>query len=433
MKEEIIKVLRSLVREEELQLYLRIFQKTPSHKFAVIKIGGDSLSKKLPIIVEDLVILSKLGLYPIVVHGGGKPIDLALEKKSISVKKVNNLRVTDKQTIAVVKDVLTGITDKLVASIKKRGGSAINVNDLGIIRIKKKSLVDGVDLGFVGDVTDVEISKLRDLCKKGVIPVFASIGYIGDNAYNINADTLANEIVKKLIPKKFILITETGGILDKNGKLISAIDTQTDLPCLIKEKVITEGMLLKVKEIKQLLEKAPGTVVEICSAENLLTELFTVKGSGTFVRCGANFVIQNNFKGLNLNKIKKMLEKSFEKELVTDYFKQPADLIILEKNYSGIAVIKKLKKHYYLDKFAVAKSAQGNGLGKTLWHVIKNKYPSFIWRSSMDNPINNWYFKKCDGGQKSGKWIVFWHNIAYSKLSKLIPVISDLPPTMVKK
>ncbi len=432
MKETVLKVLKSFGLDKELNLYLKLFQKTPSHKFAVIKISGNTLDKKIEVVAEDLAFLSKLGLTPIVIHGAGKQIDLEMKKKKIPIKKIGGLRVTDKQTMSVIEKIMNKMTTKLVKSLNAHGASAVNANDLGIIEAKKHTKQNGIDLGLVGDIKMVHIDKISDICESDCIPVIGSVAYDGDTVYNINADTLANEIVKKLKPKKFILITETGGVLDKNGNILSTIDVQLDLPDLIKNKIITEGMLLKVKEISDLLEKAPGTVVEITSAENLLQELFTVKGSGTFIRYGANFTINKKFKVLNKKKIKKLIEESFCKKLVRDYFGDPAESIIVDKDYTGLAIIKKLNGTAYLDKFAVSKAAQGNGLGKAIWHLVKKLYPSLIWRSSINNQINNWYFKNCDGAHKTDEWIVFWYNLDYPTVLELMPVVSNLPATLVK-
>ncbi|MFH1785622.1 MAG: acetylglutamate kinase [Candidatus Micrarchaeota archaeon] len=431
MKDALIKFLTSLGLQNELELYLRLFKQVQPHKFAVVKISGATLSEKMDTVAEDLAFLSKLGLCPIVIHGGGKPIDEALNKKGLEIKKVNGMRITNKEVMLVTSKVLNKLTNQLVSLINKKGGHALNINDFGMIKLKKSGSVGGVDLGLVAEITDININKFKELCDFGYMPVLASMGNIDGTSFNVNADILANAIVKKTRPKKFILLTDTGGILDKQGQIISVIDVQYDLEQLVNGKIISDGMLLKVREIKKLLQFVPDTVVEICSPENLLKELFTVKGSGTFVRYGGNFLVKNNFKELNTKKIQKLLVDSFCKVLSDDYFDQPIDLVIADKDYSAVAIIKKISGQPYLDKFAVSKNAQGNGLGKTVWSIVKKHYPSLIWRSSLDNPINSWYFKNADGVHKSDKWAIFWYNLQPSTV--LIQTISNIVPTLVKK
>lgn len=432
MRETAMKILQSFGLDKELELYLQMFHKTPAHRFAVIKISGNTLEEKMRLVAEDMAFLSKLGLTPIVIHGGGKQIDQELARKGIVSRKVAGLRVTDRATMKIVEKTVSALSSRLAREINEAGGRAINATDLELIEAKKAQPVGGVDLGFVGSIRNVRIDKIRDLCKTGYIPVLGCVGYGDRHSYNINADTLASWLVRKVQPKKFILVTETGGVLDKNGNIISTIDIRIDLPQLVKEKVITEGMLLKVNEIRTLLEKTPMTIVEVCSAENILQELFTVKGSGTFIRYGGNFIVQKNFRGLNTGKIRKLLEESFSKKLADDYFQQPLECIMIDKDYTGIMIIRDIGGTAYLDKFAIAKTAQGNGLGKAMWSFLKSKYPALIWRSSGSNPVNNWYFKNCDGVEKSDPWIVFWYNIDRNRAHTLIPLITQLPKTLVK-
>ncbi len=431
MKELTMKILRSFGLDKELDIYLQMFQRTPPHKFAVIKISGSTLESKFGDLVEDLVFLSKLGLTPIVVHGGGSQIDKELSKKGISYEKVSGLRVTNSEAIKVISKTINSLSSRLAIEINKQGGHAINATALELIDAEK--MASDADLGFVGTIKGIQTDKLRELCKEGYIPILGCIGYGSGSVYNINADTVASWLVRAIEPKKFILVTETGGVLDKSGKVISTIDVQLDLPDLISKNVITEGMLLKVREIKALLESSPGTVVEVCSAENLLQELFTVKGVGTFIRYGGNFIIQDSFSGLNTERIKKLLEDSFCKRLVDGYFEMPVKCVMVDKDYTSVMVIKSIEGVDYLDKFAIAKSAQGNGLGKAMWSMAKSRYPSLIWRSSISNPINTWYFKNCDGIEKCDSWIVFWYNLDRAKAGSLIPLISELPKTMVSK
>ncbi len=432
MKETALKILRSFGLDREVGLYLNLFLKLPPHKFAVIKISGETLANRMPILAQDLAFLSKLGLHPIVIHGGGKQIDEELLKKGIRIRKMAGLRISDEATMKVVARTMNELTDKLVKSINKsHGGRAINTNSFGIVRAGKRPKVDGIDLGFVGEVKSLDVTMLKQLCSAGYLPVIASLGYENNQAYNINADTLASNLVKKLKPKKLILITESGGVLDKNGQILSTIDVQTDLPRLIDDRVITEGMLLKVQEIKSLLEECPGTIVEICSAENVLRELFTVKGSGTFIRYGGIFKFTRSFAGLNQKKIEELLEESFGKTLVDDYFDDEPDGVIVDNDYSCIAIIKKVDGVPYLDKFAIAPTARGNGLANLLWHSIKKHYSSLIWRASINNSINSWYFRNCDGVQKHEEWIVFWYNINHMKAAAMAKGIAKMPKSMV--
>jgi acetylglutamate kinase len=408
-----MRILKSFGLDKEMALYLQTFQKTPVGKFAVIKIGGGVLQEKMQMVADDLAFLSQLGLAPIVIHG-------ADQKAEASGKKGEAQRISN------------ALTSKLVSLINEKGGRAINANGMGIVEVEKKPSGDVYGTDFVGKVKRVKKDKIFRICKAGYVPVLASFGYEDDVAYSINADTLASWLVNKIQPKKFILVTDSGGVLDKNGSVISTIDVHLDLPELIKQDMITDGMLPKVQEIETLLNSNPTMVVEVCSAENILEELFTIKGSGTFIRYGGRFIVKKSFRGLNKVRIKKLLNESFGKSLVPEYFDEAVECVIVDKDYCGLMVIKNLDGVPYLDKFAVAKSAQGNGLGKAMWNFMRNRYDRLIWRAAPSNQISNWYLKNCDGMQKSGSWVIFWYNLDRSKAAKLIPVISKMKRTLVE-
>jgi acetylglutamate kinase len=413
MNETVMKILKSFGLDKEMALYLQAFQKTPVGKFAVIKISGRVLQEKMPMVAEDLAFLSQLGLSPIVIHDADNAADA--EGRKGDVQKASN-----------------ALTSKLVSMINEKGGRAINANGMNIVEVERKPSGDVTGPDFVGKVKRIKKDKIFKVCKAGYVPVLASLGYENDVAYGINADTLASWLVKMTRPKKFILVTESGGVLDKNGGVISTIDIHADLPDLIGQDMITGGMLPKVQEIETLLDSNPTMVVEVCSAENILQELFTIKGSGTFIRHGGNLIVRKSFRGLNIGKIKKLLTESFGKSLVPEYFDDPVDCVVVDRDYNGLMVIKRVGGVPYLDKFAVAKSAQGNGLGKTMWYFIKKRYDTLIWRSAPSNQIDSWYLKNCDGMQKSGPWIIFWYNLDRSRAIKLIPIISRMKRTLVE-
>lgn len=430
MKDTVLSALRMFGLDREVSLFQRAFSQFPPHRFAVIKISGKTLEDSLGTIAQDLAFLSSLGLTPVVVHGGGSQIDRELEKHAIKVEKASGLRVTDKRTMRVVRKVLNRISSKLVSAINKKGGRAINANDLHAVRASKMPPVNGTDLKMVGNVESVDTAQLKSLCKSGFTPVLASMAEGPQGWYNVNADTLAKHVVLALKPQKFILITSTGGILDKDGKIISTIDVEAELPELIRKGVITEGMRVKVEQTRQLLQEVPQSVVEICSPQSLLQELFTVKGSGTLLRSGANLRIMRSMHGLNKTAIRNLLEESFGKKLIPHYFKEPVELAVCEKTYSGIAIVKKLNSRAYLDKFAISKKAQSTGLAKIIWHEVKEKHASLVWRSTIHNPVNPWYLKQADGAQKSGEWIVFWYGTKPDAAT--IKKILHLPKTLVK-
>lgn len=270
--------------------YLNRFRQLKPGKFALIKIGGDVTDNEESFeqVTKSLSSIANLGLYPAIVHGGKKQIEKRLEKECISIRKVNGLRITDDKTLEVVVEELDKITEKLVGSILNNGTKAISLNKERIFEVKKMPcIIDGetgkeCDLERVGRVIKINAEPIIYCAEKGIIPVTRCIGYDTNNQpYNINGDTAAKELFYALQPEKCILLTKVGGILDK-GELISEA-TPSKLKELVEKGIAKEGMGYKVKEILEVLEKVDCTI-QITSPINLIYELFTEKGRGTYIR-----------------------------------------------------------------------------------------------------------------------------------------------------
>ena len=419
MKQLLTKFIEQTVKAKEFQLFLDLMHATPSMRYAVIKVSGSSLENQMDTLAESLVFLSQLGLFPVMVHGAGSAID---EKLPHSVKK-DGLRVTSKEGMGVIAGIFERIAQVFVSKIEEKGGKA------GIAR-GVFSCTSKPGYGQVGDINAVSLAPIEALVSNGILPIVSPIGFDSNGTpLNINADTAAKSLVNALCPKKFLLITDTGGILDSQGKLLSFINLTEDY-----SSYITGGMLLKVNEIKEFLQHASSeTAVVITSAENLLKELFTVKGCGTFIKY---HVIHTTDKlsELDLPKVKFLLEDAFQKTLVDDYFKDASKFkrIIYQKDYEGIVILKEINGIPYLDKFAVLRSCSGNGLGKTLWLETLKHYPKMIWRAAAKNPFNGFYYGQSDGTVKTPEWHVFWRNLDEAELLSAVKAATQLPKTLLE-
>ena len=136
--------------------------------------------------------------------------------------------------------------------------------------------------------------------------------------------------------------------------------------------------------------------------------------------------------GLDVGRAKDLLERSFGKPLAEGYFDMPFEMAILERDYNGIAIIKRLDHEPYLDKFAVVPEAQGMGLARDLWKRIKNLCDSLVWRASPANPFNDWYSRNSDGSAEIGVWTVFWYGIEDRRAHELAEKAAGLPLTIIK-
>ncbi len=263
-------------------------------KTVVIKYGGNAMldEKITETILQDITLLKYVGVNPIVVHGGGPEINNMLKKLDIQSSFHNGMRITDKATMEVVQMVLTGKLNKDLAShLNALGGKAIGLSgkDANLISVvKKPPTEDGVDLGYVGDIVDINTQLLSMLVNDEYIPVIAPVGSDKDgNSYNINADIVAGEIAARLQAEKLIFLTDIDGIYaDFNDKssLMSVITVQ-QIHEMIQDGTITSGMIPKVKGcIKSIDCGVKRThILNGTLPHPLILEIFTDEGIGTMV------------------------------------------------------------------------------------------------------------------------------------------------------
>ena len=258
----------------------------------VIKYGGSAMvDKRLQeSFVRDVVLMKYVGMNPIVVHGGGPQIDETLRGLGIVPRKVEGLRVTDDRTMEVVEMVLAGrINKQIVSLIGRQGGRAVGLSgiDDGLLLARKAAPVQTksgpVDTGRVGEIREVRPAVLSALIGAGFIPVIAPLGVDTEgNSLNINADTAAGELAAALKAEKLVLMTDTAGVCDRDGKLLQSL-TAADIARLREAEVITGGMIPKVE---CALNALAGGVSKVHVLDGrvqhaILLEIFTDRGIGT--------------------------------------------------------------------------------------------------------------------------------------------------------
>ena len=258
----------------------------------VIKYGGSAMidAGLQESFVRDVILLKYVGIHVVVVHGGGPQIDATLRDLGIQPKKVEGLRVTDDRTMEVVEMVLGGRINKSIVSLfGVHGGRAVGLSgiDDGLLLAQKVAPVETkagpVDIGRVGEIREVRPAALSALISNGFIPVIAPLGVDRQgHSLNINADTAAGEIAAALKAEKFLLMTDTAGVCDREGKLIQSLST-ADIDRLRASEVITGGMIPKVECALSALSGGVGKVHVIDGRVRhaVLLEIFTDRGVGT--------------------------------------------------------------------------------------------------------------------------------------------------------
>ncbi len=288
-------VSKAKILQESLP-YIRDFYR----KIFVIKYGGSAMTEEhlRESFARDVVLLKYIGINVIVVHGGGPQINKMLQRLNIKQEFIGGLRKTDEETMHIVEMVLSGDINKdIVALINRYSGQniyavGISGRDGRLLKAKKANLsflrriginVSEGDLGYVGEIIHVNTDILESLIEKNYIPVIAPIG-VGEKgeAYNINADISAGEIASHLKAEKLIFLTDTPGVMDERGNVLSTISKKTAEE-LVNKGIIKKGMVPKVKYAIESLERGvkKAHIIDGRIEHSLLLEIFTKEGIGT--------------------------------------------------------------------------------------------------------------------------------------------------------
>jgi len=260
-----------------------------SGKIVVIKYGGNAMTNDLlkNSVMNDLILLNLVGIKVVLVHGGGPEISDMMKRLGLESKFIGGLRYTDAETAKVVQMVLAGKTNKdLVALLQRSGGIAIGLCGIDGGMIKAKKHEGEFDLGFVGDVTDIDPSPILDALKNGYIPVISTVGCDNEgNVYNINADTAAAEIAAKLGAENIILMTDIRGLLrdkDDESTLIPVVNV-SEVPNLIRQGIISGGMIPKIECCVEAVRRGVNRafIIDGRIDHSILIEMLSDEGIGT--------------------------------------------------------------------------------------------------------------------------------------------------------
>ena len=267
---------------QEVQKYVKKYLKEK----IVIKCGGRVLLDSILFnnFIDDVVTLKKLGLTPLLVHGGGLGIKKKLDRSNIKSKFIMGLRVTDEKMIKIVEDVMVKFNKEIVSAIEKKSCKAksITIKENNAIYVRQKNK----ELGYVGSPTKIDDKLIKNFIDKDYIPVIAPMGLDEKNqAYNINADTAAGTLAISLKSRRLLLMTDVEGVYDENKKLISEIKSK-EAEKLIYNQTIHGGMIPKIRTCINAVNSDVRGVVIIDGRKphSILFELFSDQGAGTLIR-----------------------------------------------------------------------------------------------------------------------------------------------------
>ena len=267
---------------EEVKKYLEKY----NDEYIVIKCGGSVLIDQnlFDIFIKDISTLNKLGFTPIIVHGGGKRINNKLNEIGLESRFIKGLRVTDKKIIKVVEEVLIDFNKEISNALDQQNckSKSINSKENNILTV----IQENQELGFVGSPTHVDRSIIDKIIADKKVPIIAPLGLDkNDQTYNVNADTVAGYIAKKIKARRLIILSDVEGVLDNNKNLIPEINSES-IKDLIDSETITGGMIPKINNCLDVASNGVKGVVIIDGRKNhsVLFELLSDEGSGTLIR-----------------------------------------------------------------------------------------------------------------------------------------------------
>ena len=284
IKEEELKTILPLdgPSTEEVKKYLEKY----NDEYIVIKCGGSVLIDQnlFDIFIQDISTLNKLGFTPIIVHGGGKRISNKLNEIGLESKFIKGLRVTDKETIKVVEEVLIDFNKEIINALDQQNckSQSINSKENNILTV----IQENEELGFVGSPINVDQSIIDKIIADKKVPIIAPLGLDkNDQTYNVNADTAAGYIAKKINARRLIILSDVEGVLDNNKNLIPEINSES-IKNLIDNETITGGMIPKINNCLDVASNGVKGVVIIDGRKNhsVLFELLSDEGSGTLIK-----------------------------------------------------------------------------------------------------------------------------------------------------
>jgi acetylglutamate synthase len=235
-------------------------------------------------------------------------------------------------------------------------------------------------------------------------------------------------IALALRARKVIYLVDQSGLQPEGQAVRSLVNLRTEFEGLAAPGVLRDEQRALFHEIRDLFAASDETfTVSVTSAQDLVRELFTVKGAGSLIRRGTAVQEISGYDDLDRERFSNLIQSAFDKQPAESFYRRPVLRIFLAANYRGAAVVEKQDIAPYLSKFAVDLRAQGEGIGGDLWRALCSGYERFFWRSRPGNPIANWYASQCDGMVRGPEWTVYWRGLNPSEIESAVVQATSAP------
>ena len=422
--DQVIDFFSNIGLSREATMYVKMFRNIVPWQFAVVLISAESLKRSSKTVALDLSYLCGLGLYPVIVLDNFQgvlgnrvePQESPPERKGKAGEQIRKLTLTN---------------NRLVNAVTAAEGRATSIyNEIFSL---KTPVPKEPDFDFRLLVEHIDLAPIKSTVRNQHIPVISPLVMDSDGRLTvINAEKVSKALGKRIAPQKFIVINEQGGILDRNSELVRNIILSTDYRTLLDSDLLDQAARQQLEATVRLLREVPNLTLQFASAGNLLYELFTVKGQGTYIRAGHEIRQAGSFDKLDTGALRELMEDGFGRKLAEDYFQDKPHQVFYERDYHGVIVVKPLEGDiFYMDKFVVGRKWQGEGMGAPLWRELTKYYGKIIWRASPNNAINRWYQEQAEGFQRTGQWDVYWIGLSPSEVARLIDRVTGIRKTVL--
>ncbi|KAJ6260868.1 hypothetical protein Dda_3529 [Drechslerella dactyloides] len=418
----VVQLLSNIGSKREVEQYLSHFTSVQSQQFAVIKVGGAIITEALPALASALAFLNHVGLYPVVVHGGGPQLNKMLEAAGVEPEYEGGIRITDAKTLAVARQCFLDENLKLVEALEALGVRARPIHS-GVLTA---DYLDKDKYKFVGQITNVDKRPIEAAIAAGCLPILTSLAETPDGqTLNVNADVVAGELARSLQPLKIVFLSEKGGLVNgETHEKISTINLDEEYEELSRQWWFRYGTRLKVNEIKDLLEDLPRTSsVAIIAVEDLQRELFTDTGAGTLIRRGNKLTAKTSLSEFqDIGKLNEALQRdrafaaAESPKAVVDQFLQKLESTpfkaYADEPLNALAIVhpaSQAAEPAFLSKFVVTKHGWLSNVADNVFHNIKREFPKLIWVASTSDEYLTWFFDKADGSVMQGQNVIFWY------------------------
>ncbi|KAG8713323.1 hypothetical protein FRC09_018842 [Ceratobasidium sp. 395] len=421
-RDTITRLLYSIGTKREVERYLRIFSASshPSHpaKFAVIKVGGAVL-EQIDELALSLSFLSRVGLYPVVLHGAGPQLNQIIEAEGVIPDYIDGIRITDARTLGIARRVFLEENMKLVSALEKLGTRARPITS-GVFTA---DYLDKPKYGLVGKITRVDKRPIEAAIRAGALPILTSLAESPEGQIlNVNADIAAGEVAKELEPLKIVYLNEKGGLFHGvTGEKLDVINLDEEYADLMKQSWVKYGTKLKLREIKELLDHLPrSSSVAIISPDSLQKELFTDSGAGTLIRRGYKLFKAQSIEEVGADRLRQVIHdrdpevavglqsvagvlSDLKKGPYTIYGDEPFDCVAIVSHPPGETPV--------MTKLLPSKNGILNNVTDNVFNSIRKDHKRLFWTARADDENRAWHFERADGSFTRQGRSLFWYGV----------------------